>query len=124
MIRKNQQLEKFSNALVESRAFKFLRIDSAKVRVECNIIDQWATYMAKTDYDIMKTRIEEQTSLISYYKNRGDDYLNKILNIEKENVEILEERRKFEQDYNKLNEDFLKKQNETEEIVKGNLTVF
>ncbi len=75
--------------------------------------------MAKTDYDIMKARIEEQTSLISYYKNRGDDYLNKILSIEKESVEILEEKKKFERDYNSLNESFLKKQNETDEIIKG-----
>jgi hypothetical protein len=89
------------------------------VRVECNIIDQWAAYMAKTDYDIMKARIEEQTSLISYYKNRGDDYLNKILSIEKESVEILEEKKKFERDYNSLNESFSKKQNETDEIIKG-----
>ena len=75
--------------------------------------------MAKTDYDIMKSRIEEQKSLISYYKNRGDDYLNKILSIEKESVEILEEKKKFERDYNSLNESFLKKQNETDEIIKG-----
>ncbi len=75
--------------------------------------------MAKTDYDIMKARIEEQTSLISYYKNRGDDYLNKILSIEKESVEILEEKKKFERDYNSLNESFSKKQNETDEIIKG-----
>ncbi len=119
MIRKNQQLEKFSNALIEQRAFKFFRIDPAKIRIECDIMDHWSANIAKTEFDILRSRIEEQTGLISYYKNRGDDYIRKILSIERDVHEVAQKKQKLEADLNELTEKSALKEQELNQTING-----
>ena len=119
LVRKNQQLEKFSNALIEQRAFKFFRIDPNKVRAECEIMDHWSTHIAKTEYEIMRARIDEQTNLISYYKTRGDDYMKKILSVEKEGKDLMDEKECLQASYDLLNKNFANKTEELDEIIKG-----
>ena len=64
------------------------------------------------------SRIDEQTNLITYYKHQCDEFAKKIINIEKENRNLVEKNVHLEKDYKQLNRSHLDKINDSEEIIK------
>lgn len=48
--------------------------------------------ISKHEYEILQARIEEQSRLIMYYKQRGDDYLRKNQSLEKLNLYLTEQK--------------------------------
>ena len=51
-----------------------------------------ASSNSKIDHDICNARIEEQTRLIHFYKQRGDDYLRKVQSLEKLNQYLADQK--------------------------------
>jgi len=82
-------------------------------------MDHWSANIAKTEFDILRSRIEEQTGLISYYKNRGDDYIKKILSIERDGHEVAQKKQKLEADLNELTEKSALKEQELNQTING-----
>lgn len=80
--RKIISLEKLNHDLVEQKAFKFLRIESKHAQKESEIIDDSMRRIVETENEMMKHRLDEQSNLIIYYKNRGEENMEKILKLE------------------------------------------
>ncbi len=81
-VHKNKSLEKLNRSLVEQKSIKFLRIDSIQAQLESQAIDESLSRIEKQENELLKRRIEEQMNLITFYKNRGDETLQKNQNLE------------------------------------------
>ena len=80
--RKIISLEKLNHDLVEQKTFKFLRIDAKHAQKESEIIDDSMRRIVESENEMMKNRLDEQSNLIIFYKNRGEENMEKILRLE------------------------------------------
>ena len=88
-------------------------------------MQQWSKHMDKTEYEIVMSRIDEQTNLITYYKHQCDEFSKKIINIEKENKNLIGKNVHLEKEHEQSNRSLQDKINDSEKTIKrkyaGNL---
>lgn len=65
---------------------------TSKVDWAPRVIRKDAKVICRTEYEVMLARLEEQSRLIMYYKQRGDDYLLKNQSLEKLNLYLAEQK--------------------------------
>ena len=84
--------------------------------------------LKKDEQDSLKSRLEEQSRLITFYKNRGDEYSRKNVNLEKLNHDLVEQKafkflkidQKHAQRENEMIQESVKRITEVEnEMMKG-----
>ena len=68
--------------------------------------------------EIMRSRNDEQSDLILFYKNRGDTNMHKAVQLEKLNQDLTEQKEQLEKDYESLSNRSGKKKLEQEEKIK------
>jgi hypothetical protein len=59
---------------------------------ETTAIVQAKKFISKSELEVLNSRLEEQARLILYYKQRGDDYMQKCSNLEKLNQYLVEQK--------------------------------
>ena len=82
LFRKNLNLEKLNHNLVEQKSYKFLKHNPNKPHKEDHIIENSLIRIERAEYELIKKRTEEQSSLIEFYKKRGDEYVRKNTHLE------------------------------------------
>lgn len=57
----------------------------------------------RTELDLIKSRTDEQSNLIMFYKNRSEDSMRKSIEFEKKYVELNEQKTQVERDFESMN---------------------
>ena len=101
--RKNISLESLTQALIDQRPIKFLRVDNRLAQNDTEFLSRSKQYLKKTDHEIMKSEINEQTNLIMFYKNQTENYMRLNSSLEKHNKSLNEMNEALNKNYNELN---------------------
>ncbi len=69
-------------------------VEKMKFLLEVNTseIDEAFKNLKKEEYVLLRNRVEEQERLIQFYKNRGDEFSRKNMNLEKLNHDLVEQK--------------------------------
>lgn len=57
----------------------------------------------KTELELIKSRTDEQSNLIMFYKNRSEDSMRKSIEFEKKYAELNEQKAQVERDFESMN---------------------
>ncbi len=117
--RKNMNLEKLNHDLVEQKAFKFLKIDTKHAAKEAEIIDDSVKKITEIENEMMKGRLDEQSNLIVFYKNRSEESQEKYLSLEKLIQDQQKDKERLGKEYDESRKEFFKKKNELEAKIVG-----
>jgi hypothetical protein len=120
-LKKIQSLERANQIIWEQKPFYrwHYRLDAKRYRSEAYFVDALARELERTDVEVMRSRTDEQSSLILFYKNRGDEHIRKLANLEKLNQDLLEQKEQLEKDFANLNSKLSKKKLEYEDKIKS-----
>lgn len=117
--RKNISLESLTQALIDQRPVKFLRVDNRSANKDTEFLSRSKQFLRKTDHDIMKSEINEQTNLIMFYKNQTENYMKLNNSLEKHNKSLIEMNTALNKNYNELNARFEETKAEFEKKILG-----
>ena len=70
---------------------------------EGQLIDNAWKRIEKSQIDLLNARLEEQTNNMNFYKSRGDDFMKRIKNLEKTNLELTDRKEYLAERYDSLN---------------------
>lgn len=77
-------------------------IEKSKTEERAKIETTWKR-IEKTEIEKLNSRLEEQISLVQYYKDRGDDHKRRISKLERVNSEIIEKKERLAKEYDNIN---------------------
>lgn len=74
-----------------------------RFRTEGEYVTELMKEIERTELDLIKSRTDEQSNLIMFYKNRSEDSMRKSIEFEKKYVELNEQKTQVERDFEAMN---------------------